>query len=85
MNWRWLYFLFALALGVLPSPALACSICFGDPGSPVAQGVVMGVLALLGVVLAVLGGFIAFFVYIARRASSTAARATESSETIKQL
>jgi hypothetical protein len=79
------YFLFALALAVLPPTADACSICFGEPGSPVAQGVVMGVLSLLGVVLAVLAGFVAFFIYIARRASSAASPAVEPSETIKQV
>jgi hypothetical protein len=78
MIWRWL--LCALVLCALPQTAGACSVCFGDPNSPVAQGVVMGVLALLGVVFVVLGGFVAFFVYLARRASSGAVAAGSTSE-----
>ena len=81
MSCRWLCALFAAALAALPLPAGACSVCFGDPASPVAQGVVMGVVALLGVVLAVLGGFAAFFVYIARRASSGSAPTKPTTET----
>jgi len=57
----------ALMLAV-PRLALACPVCFGQSDSPLAQGVNMGVYFLLGVVVAVLAGFAAFFVYLARRA-----------------
>ena len=40
------------ALWSAVQPAVACSVCFGDPDSPMAKGAVMGVL--------VLGGFIGF-------------------------
>lgn len=60
---------FAL-LAALPQPAAACAVCFGDPASPAAQGLAMGVVALLAVVLVVLGGVTAFFIYLARRASA---------------
>ncbi|MCI0748831.1 MAG: hypothetical protein L0Y58_25775 [Verrucomicrobia subdivision 3 bacterium] len=63
----------AAALAGLPQSARACSVCFGDPNSPVAQGVVMGVLVLLSVVLAVLGGFTAFGIYMARRSAAASA------------
>ena len=85
MNARWFYLLVATAVAALPGTAPACSVCFGDPSSPVAQGVVMSVLALLGIVVTVLGGFAAFFIYIARRSSSTPAPPTESAESAKQL
>ena len=57
----------ALILAV-PRAALACPVCFGQSDAPMAQGVNMGVYFLLGVVVAVLAGFAAFFVYLARRA-----------------
>lgn len=63
--------LFALSLAALPQQAAACSVCFGDPNSPAAKGLAMGVIALLGVVLAVLGGFTAFFIFLARRAAAS--------------
>lgn len=62
-----------LLLGAaLPERAQACAVCFGDPSSPAAKGLAMGVLVLLGVVLAVLGGFTAFFIYLARRSAAAA-------------
>lgn len=70
---------FLLLLAALPQRAAACSVCFGDPTSPAAQGLAMGVLALLGVVLFVLGGLVAFFIYLARRAA--AIEATNQAET----
>ncbi len=36
--------------------AAACAVCFGDPDSPMAKGVVAGVLTLVGVVGFVLVG-----------------------------
>ena len=65
----WLALSLAL-LAVLPQPAAACAVCFGDPASPAAQGLAMGVVALLAVVLVVLGGVTAFFIYLARRAAA---------------
>ena len=70
MRSRWIAVLFAFCLGALPQQALACSVCFGDPNSPAAKGLAMGVLALLGVVFVVLGGFTAFFIFLARRAAA---------------
>ena len=65
---------FAIA-AVLPviaagqAPALACSVCFGDPDSPMVQGAMMGVWFMLGIVASVQIGFGAFFfVYLRRRA-----------------
>ena len=47
----------------------ACSVCYGDPESPLAKGAVSGVWALLSAIAIVqvgLGYF--FFVYLRRRA-----------------
>ena len=53
---------------VFATPALACSVCFGNPNSAQTKGVQAGILVLLLVTAAVLtafGGF--FFVYLRRR------------------
>jgi len=65
---RWLVALLTPLMLAVPRAALACPVCFGQSDSPMAQGVNMGVYFLLGVVVAVLAGFAAFFVYLARRA-----------------
>ncbi len=58
-------------LGVLLSsqPALACSVCAGDPSSPLNQGLQAGMLVLLGVVYVLLGGLASLFVFWMRRAA----------------
>lgn len=82
----WLILFLTLGVIALPRPASACSVCFGDPTSPAAQGMAMGVLALLAIVLVVLGGFAAFFIYLARRASAadagTISQTTNQSDTL---
>jgi hypothetical protein len=65
---RWSVALLAAMMLAVPRAALACPVCFGQSDSPMAQGVNMGVFFLLGVVVVVLAGFAAFFVYLARRA-----------------
>ena len=57
-----------LAALLLPSDILACPVCFGASDAPAAQGMNMAILVLLGVTGGVLAGFIAFIVYLARRA-----------------
>jgi hypothetical protein len=50
-------------------PALACQACFGaNVDSPLVDGAKLGVFLLLGVTLSVQGGFVAFFLYLRRRA-----------------
>jgi hypothetical protein len=56
------------AVVAVPRAALACPVCFGQSDSPLAQGVNMGVLFLLGTITAVLIGFASFMIYLARRA-----------------
>lgn len=58
----------AIAFTLLSSGvAHACPVCFGDPDSPMVHGMNNGILALLGVVAVVQGGFVALFISIWRR------------------
>ena len=57
-----------VALSALPTIALACPVCFGNPNSTQGKGAQAGILALLVVTVAMLasfGGF--FFIYLRRR------------------
>lgn len=49
-------------MSVISSAVLACSVCFGDPGSLAMKSVKISVLALLGVIGFVLGT-IGFVIY----------------------
>ena len=62
----------AMALLALPQAALACSVCFGKSDSSLLKGMHMGVLALLAIVVFVLGGFAAFFIYLVKRSAMIA-------------
>jgi hypothetical protein len=46
----------------------ACSVCLGDPSSPMTQGMNSAIWALLAVTGTVLSTFVAFFLYLWRRA-----------------
>lgn len=56
-----------LLFGAVPRIVLACSVCFGQSDSPMAQGTNMGILLMLGVTVAMLAAFASFFLYLARR------------------
>ena len=73
MTARWMAFLMAFCVMTVPHTASACSVCFGDPSSPASKGLAWAVFALLGVVFVVLGGFTAFLIFLARRASAVQA------------
>ena len=62
----------ATALVALPQAASACSVCFGKSDSSLLKGMQMGVLALLAIVVFVLGGFAAFFIYLVKRSAMIA-------------
>jgi hypothetical protein len=49
-------------------PALACPVCFGQSDSPLANAMNVGILVMLGVIVAVLAGFASFIVHLNRRA-----------------
>lgn len=53
-----------------PKAAEACSVCYGNSDSDMAKGFGWGVLSLLAVVVFVLSGFVAFFIYIAKRSAA---------------
>jgi hypothetical protein len=57
-----------LAVVAVPRAALACPVCFGQNDSPMALATNAGVMAMLGIVVAVLASFASFFIYLARRA-----------------
>jgi hypothetical protein len=61
-------------LFLVSTPAiLACSTCFGDSSSQLTKGATVGMTFLLVVILSVLGGVIAFFVFLAKRSQMSAA------------
>ena len=52
---------------------LACTVCFGKAEeTAIVDGTQLGILLLLGVTLAVQGGFVAFFLYLRKRAKRIA-------------
>ncbi len=51
----------------------ACATCFGRTDSRLAEGMNMGILALLAVIGSVLAGVVSFFVYVAKRSAAHAA------------
>ena len=61
----------AVMLGV-PSPALACPVCFGNSDAPMAIATNAGIIFMLVIVGAVLCGFASFFIYLMRRAKRVA-------------
>ncbi len=56
------------------SEASACAVCFGKSDSPMAQGMNMGIMALLAFIGLVLAGVVSFFVYVAKRTAAYEAR-----------
>jgi hypothetical protein len=72
--------LLVLALLFAPCVADACTVCFGNSESKLTQGMLAGVFVLLFCVLAVLGGFVAMFIFLARKAAATEALDNASTE-----
>ena len=60
--------LFTVLALVVPRIALACPVCFGQSDSSMAWGAKAGVFFMLGLTVAVLAAFGAFFIYLMRRA-----------------
>jgi hypothetical protein len=52
------------------SNAWACPNCYGDPASPMTEGLSMAIISLLGVTGGVLTAFAAFFLYLRKRIGS---------------
>jgi len=51
---------------------VACTACFAADESSLIDGAKLGIVAMLGVTFAVQGGFVAFFLYLRRRAKRNA-------------
>lgn len=54
------------------STVLACPVCFGADETSMIDGAKLGVLVMLGILFAVQGGFVAFFLYLRKRAKRIA-------------
>ena len=72
--------LIALLLLAAPRAALACPVCFGQSDAPMAQAMNMGIMLMLVVVVAVLGGFASFIISLVRRARLAELAAAERHE-----
>ena len=54
------------------SSLFACPVCFGAEETSMIDGAKLGVLVMLAVTLAVQGAFLAFFLYLRKRAKRNA-------------
>ena len=62
----------ALVVSAGGAPVFACPMCFGAEETSMIDGAKLGVLVMLGITLAVQGGFLGFFLYLRRRAKRIA-------------
>jgi hypothetical protein len=54
------------------SSVLACPLCFGAAETSMIDGTRLAVLVMLAILFAVQGGFVAFFIYLRKRAKRIA-------------
>jgi hypothetical protein len=54
------------------SSVFACPVCFGAAETHIIDGTKLGILVLLGITIAVQGGFVGFFLYLRQRAKHSA-------------
>jgi hypothetical protein len=54
------------------SSLFACPVCFGAEETSMIDGAKLGIVVLLAITLSVQGGFVAFFLYLRRRAKRIA-------------
>ena len=54
------------------STAFACPVCFGAEETGLIDATKLGIMAMLGITFAVQGGFLAFFLYLRKRAKRVA-------------
>ncbi len=64
----------ALAWSASARPAAACAVCFGQAEGPMIDAARLGVWLLFGLVLAVQGAFVVFFLYLRKQARASARR-----------
>jgi hypothetical protein len=74
-----LLFLSAVAFGlaVTASPAFACPSCFGQAEGPLVDAARLGMWLLLAVTLGLQAAFVAFFLYLRRRATKATGEALD--------
>jgi hypothetical protein len=65
------------ALSAASTPAFACPSCFSRAEGPLVDAARAGMWLLLAVTLALQGGFVAFFLYLRRRATAAADQALD--------
>jgi heme/copper-type cytochrome/quinol oxidase subunit 2 len=70
---RWAALILTAGLALAPSATQACAACFGKSDTKLAEGLNMGIFALLGCIALVMGWIAGFFVYLSRRAAAEAA------------
>ena len=51
---------------------VACAMCFGADETAMIDGTKLGILVMLAITFAVQGGFLAFFLYLRKRAKQIA-------------
>ena len=54
------------------SSVLACPVCFGAEETSMIDGAKLGVVVMLGILFAVQGAFVGFFLYLRKRAKRIA-------------
>ena len=54
------------------SSLFACPVCFGAEETSMIDGAKLGVMVMLAILFAVQGGFVAFFLYLRKRAKRIA-------------
>lgn len=72
-NIKFTLILLMVAVLLLPGSLAACTACYGQSDSPLANAMNWGILTLLGVILSVLGGIAVFFVHVGRRTAAAKA------------
>jgi hypothetical protein len=72
---RWMRQAAAIAAAVTiggGSTVFACPVCFGAEETSMIDGTRLGVLVMMAILFAVQGGFVAFFLYLRKRAKRIA-------------
>jgi hypothetical protein len=77
--WQVLLATVVLGLGLNPASLLACAACYGQSDSPLAAGMNYGILSLLGIVGAVLGGIATCFFRMARHQAAVSRQEIQAS------
>jgi hypothetical protein len=72
------------ALLALPVKSFACAACYnGQADSSMTEGMNWGIFTLMGVIVPVLGGFLAFFIYLIRKGEAAAMQAVPPNDSPK--